>query len=416
MARIFSGLYFLIKLSYLSLVNSTRRVKYLDGLRGVLALVVFVHHFLYLFYPEAIFGGTYQEFLTGNAFALNRIVALTPLNILFNPGMAIYFFFILSGYIQTLQYFETKNTLILQTSFLKRYFRLAIPTLVVVLLVYCFHKLHLIQINLIPQNPLSNSWTKSLLPDNLNVWQVILHGAFDCFNGMSHYYQILWTMPVELYNSFMVLILAMFTHRVKQRAWLFFLWLFVQLFFLKSYYSAGFTIGLSLACFEKNSVVFTSVFSRKIVQAGCFVVGIYFASYPYTGYLNASENSVYRPISFFEVYPHILSYTLGDTLLFCSFIFSARAQHVFSIKPLLFFGKISFMFYLIHFLVLLSFSPWLLSVLKSRLSLSTSLLVDAALSLCVINASAYLLYRLVDLPVLRNCNRVVSNLFPVSEI
>ena len=132
-------------------------------------------------------------------------MALTPVNIFFNPGMAIHFFFLLSGYVQTHTYFINPETAFLQKSLIKRYIRLALPVLSVVILVYFFHSFYLIRKDLIPANELTSGWLKSLLPNNLHFFEVIKEGLSDCFRGNSRYYQVLWTMPTELINSFVVL-------------------------------------------------------------------------------------------------------------------------------------------------------------------------------------------------------------------
>ena len=112
----------------------SHRIKYLDGLRGVLAVIVFVHHYFYLFCPDLVFGGNYEDFTNTGAFSFYKIIALTPINIFFNPGMAIHFFFLLSGYVQTQSYFLNPDVSFLQKSMLKRYFRLAIPVVSVLML------------------------------------------------------------------------------------------------------------------------------------------------------------------------------------------------------------------------------------------------------------------------------------------
>jgi len=391
-------------------VTSSNRINYLDGLRGVLALIVFVHHFLYAFYPEIIFGGNYQEFLS-NAFNFKKFIALTPINIVFNPGMAILFFFLLSGYVQTQSYFENNNLLFLQKSFIKRYFRLAVPTLLVLLLVFVFQKLHLVHNNWFPQNNLSGNWAKSLLPDNMNFFQVIYHGVFECFMGNTRYYQILWTMPIELLNSYIVLILCMSTHGLKNKVWFFVAWLLVQLFFLHSYNGAAFTFGMLFAFFRKSTVVFQQQLERPAIKYSALILGVYFASYPYTGYQGAVLNSIYRPISFFEVYPHIISFLIGSVLLFAAFSSSVRIQKLLGKKLFLFFGKISFMFSLVHFLLLFSFSPWLYRQLISSVSFEANMLITATVSLMLICLVSLVLHKIVDAPVVSLCNRYVNRIF-----
>lgn len=389
------------------------RLTYLDGLRGVLALIVFIHHFIYAFCPHIIFGGAFPEFVSSE-FSIKRFVALTPVNIVFNPGFAIQFFFLVSGYVQCRRYFKTPELQLVQKSFLKRYFRLAIPTLAVLLLVYLFHQLQWINKSGIPVNKLSSSWLAAMLPNDRGFFGVLLLGVFESFFGKSAYYSVLWTMPYELYFSFMVLILLMLTHQVQKKLWVFVFWLVAQLVFMQSYYGAAFTIGLLLAYSEIHLPALHRLLSNRFVKLFCFVGGLYFASYPFTSYQNAAAHSIYAPISFFDTYPHIISYLVGTVLLFCGLLHTPGLQKFFSSKLLIFFGSISFMFYLLHFLVLFSFSPWLFRLLLSSGSAANvGLLICCSLSLLVVALLSWLFYRLVDEPALQFCNKWIRRFFDV---
>lgn len=387
------------------------RVRFLDGLRGILALIVFIHHFFYAFWPNIVFGGPYDEFTHTGPFSGLKLIALTPLNIFFNPGMAIHFFFLLSGYVQTYNYFHAPDLAFLQKSFIKRYFRLAIPTLAVLLLIFVFHRAGLFFKDLVPPNPVTSGWVNSLLPDNLNLLQVIRHGLLTCFVEDSHYYQILWTMPTELTNSWMVMILLFITHQLKNAHKLFVIWLLAQLFLMQSYYGAAFTFGMLICWAEKNRPGFSTIFSHPLVKLFCLVVGLYFASYPFVGYVDATKNTVYGPISFFEKVPHIISFLLGDLLLFCFILHSNTAKRLLSGKPVLFLGAISFMFYLTHCFLLISFTPWIFHALMPYVGYYTNLLLSGLSTFLLIVMISYVLYEYVDKQVIRLCSVYLKKFF-----
>lgn len=69
------------------------RKKYLDGLRGVMAISVVTCHFICVYYPEMLFH-TYAA----NA-GWKSIVARTPLSALINGDFAVQYFFVLSGFL-----------------------------------------------------------------------------------------------------------------------------------------------------------------------------------------------------------------------------------------------------------------------------------------------------------------------------
>lgn len=387
------------------------RIRYLDGLRGVLAVVVFVHHYFYAFCPELIFGGNYQQFQSSGPFTFYKMMALTPVNIFFNPGMAIHFFFLLSGYVQTRNYFLNPEIRFLQKSLLKRYIRLALPVVPVLLLVYLFHSFFLIRKDLIPENELTSGWVKSLLPNSLHFFDVLKEAVINCFRGNSRYYQVLWTMPTELINSFVVLTLVLILHHTKHSLKIITGVILIQFIVLQEYYGVAFVTGMLLAKLEVNFEKFNQVLSKPFVHFSCLLLGLYFGSYPFTGYQNAVGHSVYAPISFFEVYPHIISYLMGVIFLFCFLLRSQILQKVLSLKAFLFFGEISFMFYLIHFLLLLSVSPVIYSLLMKPHNTALALLITGIASFAVITAAAYTLTLLFDKPAIKLSNRFAKLFF-----
>lgn len=344
-------------------------------------------------------------------FSLQRLVALTPINILFNPGFAIHFFFLLSGYVQTRAYFIKPEISFLQKSLLKRYFRLAIPVLSVVLLVFLFHRLHFIHKELIPVNDLNSGWIKSLIPNTLTFFQALVEGLSNCFRGNSRYYQVLWTMPTELVNSFVVLTLLLITHNLKHQTRIFVFLILVQFIVLNEYYSVAFVCGMLFAKLETNSASFKNLLSKRHVKIICFLTGIYFGSYPFTGYQNSAANSAYAPISFFDTYPHVISYLIGVILLFCALLYSSTIKTILEKKIFLFYGRISFMFYLVHFLILLSMAPWLYDKLYNNHISAISLLVIGTCSFAVITGISFLLTKFIDKPVIDYCNTFVKKFF-----
>lgn len=388
---------------------SNERIHYLNGLRGILAVIVFLHHYFYLFAPDFIFGGSYDQFLAGQ-WGFTKIVAYSPLNLLYNPGTAINFFFLLSGYVQSFHYFKTNDLTFVQKSFIKRYFRLVVPTLTAVLLVFLFHRLNLINKNIIPKNDINVAWIKRMLPDNLNFLEALKYGFVCMVDGSSKYYQILWTMSIELYSSFMILVILMVTHNIKNKVTLIVFWLLILIFVLQAFYSVSFTIGL-LVCQLHNETKFTKVFVSKVLKWFCLVIGLYFSSYPYSGYELASQKSMYAPISFFDQIPHVISYIIGNTLLFLVIINSQRIKNFLGKKAFLFLGTVSFMFYMIHFLILLSLSAFFYHYLSNKLYAPANVAITGILSLIAVTIVAYLLTKIIDAPLVKYCNLFVKKLF-----
>ena len=65
------------------------KLHYLDGLRGIGALMVVLNHFMVSFYP-AVFTGEPSQ-INSNVF-IEQLIAKTPLNVIFSGNFAVCIF------------------------------------------------------------------------------------------------------------------------------------------------------------------------------------------------------------------------------------------------------------------------------------------------------------------------------------
>ncbi|MCD8241598.1 MAG: acyltransferase family protein, partial [Lachnospiraceae bacterium] len=118
------------------------KLVYLDGIRGLGCVIVFLCHFVYAFYYGMY---QYQEaacHLPGN---LDIAIGKSPLNLFFNGNTAVRLFLVLSGYLLCRNYFLSGDRSSLKKSALRRYPRLMPPVLVVNLIVFVLMTLGLYQ-------------------------------------------------------------------------------------------------------------------------------------------------------------------------------------------------------------------------------------------------------------------------------
>ena len=110
-----------------------KKLDYIDGLKGMGALMVYLCHFVFAFYyaaytllPEHVNTRTGVEILIGK----------TPLNFFYNGNGAVCLFLVFSGFVLCLSYFRTRDRARLKAGALKRYFRLMPVILAVNLLIF----------------------------------------------------------------------------------------------------------------------------------------------------------------------------------------------------------------------------------------------------------------------------------------
>lgn len=83
------------------------KIKYIEGIRGLAAIIVVLHHYTLAFYPALNFGDSNQTNF-GNG-SLELLFANTPLNLIYNGGFAVSVFFILSGFVLSNAYHQSQN-------------------------------------------------------------------------------------------------------------------------------------------------------------------------------------------------------------------------------------------------------------------------------------------------------------------
>src|ERR1700722_11258590 len=102
----------------------SKRLEYLDSLRGLAAMQVLLGHCLGIF---PIFAGA--EGATSNPVVWALIY--TPLHLFWNGAQAVIFFFVLSGFVLALPYFNHRAPFY-ESYLVRRFFRIYVPYIIVV--------------------------------------------------------------------------------------------------------------------------------------------------------------------------------------------------------------------------------------------------------------------------------------------
>ena len=98
-----------------------KKLDYIDGLKGIGALMVFFCHFVFAFYYAAY---SLTEDAVNTASGIEIAIGRTPLNLLYSGNAAVCLFLVFSGFVLCLSYFRTRDKKRLKAAAWKRYFRL----------------------------------------------------------------------------------------------------------------------------------------------------------------------------------------------------------------------------------------------------------------------------------------------------
>lgn len=305
------------------------RLHFLDGLRGWGSLIVVFYHVFVEIYPVSP--------------SIGQAMVHT---FLFNGGLAIFVFFIVSGYALSAGFLRSGDRRVLERIFVGRYLRLIVPILLGCLIVYLFAKVGLLQ------EPLRRDSASNFL----TVVKFAMFGVFSGGPAITSPIPQLWTMPFEAVGSAMVLSLLWFVGSFRVR-------------------------------FLIYAALFTWLLSRPMYAA--FLVGILFAEF---------NNLTIRPQSRYRI-SLMATALLGPSLLLVAMlpgrsesvllgvsaavaacaVLSEPAKVFLSNGVSSFLGKVSFPLYILHGVITFSFGTWLQRITADAGSiLLANLLIVAA--------------------------------------
>lgn len=382
------------------------KITYLDGLRGIAAVNVMLMHFFIVFVPVMIYGNQTLSHLGD----FELVFSSTPLGLIGAGNFSVCIFFVLSGYVLTQNYFRMGDRNLIISGAVRRYFRLLIPVLAAVILSFLlssaglFHyysETVMITANNNPNNFWIYYWT--FTP---NIIDAIKQAMWESFfvGGDLNYDPVLWTMTIEFYGSMLVFAMALLFGQRRNR-WTFYL--AAAVVFFNSYYLA-FIIGMALAdVFTNKTPAFKT--SNKIILSIILLVGLFIGSYPVSTVTNDSLYSFLNN-GFFQT-PKMIYHITGAGMIMYVLSNSQRLQKAFSSPVPAFLGKISYSLYLVHFLVISSFTCAMFLSLYQVLPYGAAVLTSCIVSLFLIVPLSYLFYKYIDTAGIKLSKNVYNRLF-----
>jgi Predicted acyltransferases len=391
---------------------NTKKIVYFDGLRGLAAFIVFISHSVLTFYPSAAFGTASiihhktEVFLSG-----------TPLNVLWNGNFSVCIFFVLSGFVLSHKFFETKNYNFLISSAIRRYFRLSIPVCVSILIAYLFLKFNFFYNKEASLITGSNNWLQifyNFIPSGKAALFQGLYGTF--ILGDASYNINLWTMKMEFMGSFLVFSFCALMGMLRNR-WVIYL---VSFFLVWDTYYLGFISGVLLSDVSVNYKCFIEKLKKNnFTQYTVFILlisAILLGSYPLREMPGMPGETMYALLKFKWLKVNNIDYyafyhLVASVCIILWLILYEPAQRFFSSRPLQYLGRISFSLYLIHFIILCSFTSKLIIVCSQYLSYDLLCLTAFTLTLILTLAISHLYSKYIDEKAIIVSKKIYNNFF-----
>ncbi|WP_427137213.1 acyltransferase family protein [Psychrobacillus psychrodurans] len=368
-------------------------LKWLDGIRGLAALVVVVGHYLCAYYPSVFTGSVKDSHFDG---LIDVRLADTPFNLFWNGYFAVSIFFVLSGFVLSTKFFSSKDYSFIVSSGIRRYVRLVIPVTFSCVIAYC-----LLKANLFFNEGLAN-YTKAYwyLPNYYNFEasfiDMLKKSLIDTFiYGVDtiSYNPVLWTMKIEFFGSLLVFAMALLFGQLRNR---YILYIILIWFFIDTYYVA-FIFGMVLSDLYNNKTVVFVFIKNKTIKLMLLLCGLFFGSFPT---VIATDKNIYSYLTFdFLGGRHgsmTIFHLIGATIIIFVVLSSKNFKKIFSHRTLLFLGEISFSMYLLHFIILFSFSGYLSIKLSRFLPYHINFILTFACSITIILIISKIFAKFVD--------------------
>lgn len=307
-----------------------------DGLRGVAAASVVVHHFLLAFFPVCMASLFPWAAAKGAPAGMMERIASHPLLItLWNGQLPVCIFFVLSGYVLTRKYFLSGDAENIRSQAARRYLRLGIPVFASVVFAMLVSTWYVIG----PAASLTGSvWlTRNAIPGDW--WSALAEGTYGAILlGHATTNHVLWTMQVEFIGSMLIFGYALIAGSRHLLMSAVYVALMLTVAKYQWPYFLAFLIGAHIGRMEAPA--------HKAWLYLAAAMGYLIASIPvsYTGW-------AYIPVT--TSHRLTLVSVLGGALIVYSVRFGALAFLLRS-RPVQFLGRISYPLYLIHLPVLLS--------------------------------------------------------------
>lgn len=350
--------------------------KWITGLKGVAAIIIFVHHFALFFYPGFI------DTAAGNmrtTIGLEAKIARTPFNIFSWGGVAgVCIFFTISGFLIAYNFYKKGKSYDINY-IIKRYFKLMIPVLLSAVVIFFIIKSRIFRTDYLVKMYDSIGLRNSYSEYNSTLVSVIWESIINLFRTSSFPTNPpMWTMKYELIYSIASALLINVIGNHKKR---YYLYLLILLITLNSYFLC-FILGIILCDLWFNHKKMLDSLNRFDLKFILLIISLFLLSSTYANqgtFYYSILNNLFNGIDYLVVF-----HSFGAAALILYFLLSEIAKKIFSKKILLYLGSQSLYIYLFHWIILNTISMYIVFVLDKYLRYYQSSLISFIISFIIL--------------------------------
>ena len=318
----------------------------------------------------------------------------TPLGILYAGTFAVAVFFVLSGFVLSIGYFQTRNEDVIKRLALKRYTRLMIPALASILIAY----LLIIfggggEITKAAGDITGSAWLSNAWGFNTDFFDAAYSGTVGIFHGSgTQFNNVLWTMKIEFIGSFIVFGFLLIFAKSSYR-WVGYLVLLLLTF--NTWY-LGFLLGMVLA--DMYVLGWFSKLKKIPLLAPILIVSaLLMGAYPLVT-TGTMYEFVAVQLALLKINGKVMVLTLGSVLLLTGVLASPRISALLSHPKISILGKYTFALYLTHLAVLYTFTSSVFLVAQDSMGYMQASVIAFLASIPVVWVVTVLFEKYVDAP------------------
>lgn len=335
--------------------STGKRIVWLDGIKGLACMGVFLHHFTLAFFPATYFGDVNIAKLKNG---LDAELAQSPFGFFYNGNYMVALFCLISALVLSLKVMGMKDKDELGNIFVKRYLRLMLPIAPVIFVVYfmlryqCFSNLDVTSIT-------QSQWLGWYYLEQVDFSRCIESLLFTTwFSADSTFSNAFWMLGYLLLGSFLAVVLSTFAWKMKRNALGIVYCVCVALYTRENTLSLAFVAGVLLAyCYRE----WKEMFGHSRIGGICLVAGVVLGGYP----SGTTPTNLYQYMNCLppEILPYQFWHIMGAFLTVYGIWNMAELQHLLEGKIVQTLGKISYSIYIVHIPFIFSVSCYILKVL-----------------------------------------------------
>ncbi|WP_395489023.1 acyltransferase family protein [Cedecea davisae] len=358
------------------------KLLHIEGVRGVACLMVVLSHLALVFYP-----GVHEKELITNQ--VESFIFNSPLPFFYSGTAAVFIFFVLSGYVLTYGVMKNSDILLaVSTMTIRRYFRLAIPVVA-----SCVLSFLVIKYSTVDTSKLS-AWISSYGKFDASLSGSIYSGLLETFfRGGSAYNPVLWTMKIEFVGSLIIFFYCAVASKIERKNQIALAFSFV-IFMLP----ISQTEKYSYICFMAGTILhntrfkINTPFSIIMVLIGIYFGGVHYGSSAYAYAISLISYPVFGEMT----NAYYLFCAFSGILLVTAIIKNDMLSNLFSIKPFVYLGRVSFSVYLIHLPIMYLAAPYIFNATSVFFGYFEASLVASLITTTLIYLASNIFYKAFD--------------------